>query len=374
VIARNAPARSVGEAFAAALSYGLIAQAVPSAPMAWIAAAAVIGLFVFQRARVAAWTTALAIAGAWTLVPLAGWATGGGLSLLGEPFMASSAIVPIDLALRIAPLWAALAVLWWKGQDRRIDFRASVLLGLGIIGGIVLHSLYKQVFGITSLFQFEHYAMGERSIWQALLVLAAYGAGQSLPDGVRRPVSLGLIAAALAHFGWFTLILHNPLLSVQHVGPTPIANWLTLAYLTAIAGLWLGRSSWDDIPSGGKTSIDAGTMALISLLAFSLLRQVFAGSVLTARSVDQTESLLISLLGIVLALGFLWWGSRRAARSWRIGSLVLMLVAVIKVFIIDAAGLEGLLRIVSFMALGFSLIGIGWVYSRQLSQRKVGEG
>ena len=109
-------------------------------------------------------------------------------------------------------------------------------------------------------------------------------------------------------------------------------------------------------------------MALIALLAFSLLRQVFAGSVLTARGVGQTESLLISLLGIVLALGFLWWGSRQGARNWRVGSLVLMLAAVIKVFLIDAAGLEGLLRIASFMALGFSLIGIGWVYSRQLSR------
>lgn len=74
--------------------------------------------------------------------------------------------------------------------------------------------------------------------------------------------------------------------------------------------------------------------------------------------------------GIVLALGFLWWGSGREQRSWRIGSLVLMLAAVLKVFLVDAAGLEGLLRIASFLALGFSLIGIGWVYSRQLARRK----
>ncbi|MBD3728307.1 MAG: DUF2339 domain-containing protein, partial [Sphingomonadales bacterium] len=31
---------------------------------------------------------------------------------------------------------------------------------------------------------------------------------------------------------------------------------------------------------------------------------------------------------------------------------------------------EGLLRIASFMALGFSLIGIGWFYSRQLAGTK----
>jgi uncharacterized membrane protein len=112
-------------------------------------------------------------------------------------------------------------------------------------------------------------------------------------------------------------------------------------------------------------------MALIALFALSALRQAFAGSVLTASDVSQTEDLLRSLLGIVLALGFLWWGAASGRRSWRLGSLVLMLLAVGKVFLVDAAGLEGLLRIASFMALGFSLIGIGWVYSRQLAGRPV---
>ena len=48
------------------------------------------------------------------------------------------------------------------------------------------------------------------------------------------------------------------------------------------------------------------------------------------------------------------------------GSLAVMVVAVLKVFLVDAAGLEGLARVGSFMALGFSLIGIGWFYNRQL--------
>lgn len=374
LIARNGAARSVADALAIALIYGALAQIVPSAPLAWIAAGAAMALFLTQPARPASWTSALAIAGAWAVVPFTTWASAGTLALIGDPFLARDAIAPTQLALRILPLGAALAVLFAKGQERRIDFRAGVLLGLAIIGGVTLHSLYKHVFGITSLLGFEQLGMGERSIWQALLVLAAYGAGQWLPIGLRRPVSLGLIAAALAHFGLFTLALHNPLLNVQHVGPTPIANWLTLAYLTAIAGLWLARMRWGDVPAAVQHALDAATMALLSLLAFSLLRQVFAGSVLTSRAVDQSESLLISLLGIVLALGFLGWGSWRNARSWRIGSLVLMLIAVVKVFLIDAAGLEGLLRIASFMALGFSLIGIGWVYSRQLSRQTTDAG
>jgi len=79
------------------------------------------------------------------------------------------------------------------------------------------------------------------------------------------------------------------------------------------------------------------------------------------------ENILRSLLLLVLAIGFLLWGIRRANHDWRIASLVLMLGAVGKVFLLDASGLEGLLRIGSFVALGFSLIGIGWLYSRQLA-------
>jgi uncharacterized membrane protein len=62
-------------------------------------------------------------------------------------------------------------------------------------------------------------------------------------------------------------------------------------------------------------------------------------------------------------------GWRGAPHDWRIASLVLMLAAVAKVFLFDAAGLTGLLRIASFLALGFSLIGIGWVYSRFLKRQ-----
>lgn len=45
-----------------------------------------------------------------------------------------------------------------------------------------------------------------------------------------------------------------------------------------------------------------------------------------------------------------------------------MLCAVTKVFLFDADGLDGLARVASFAALGFSLIGVGWLYSRLLPE------
>jgi uncharacterized membrane protein len=89
---------------------------------------------------------------------------------------------------------------------------------------------------------------------------------------------------------------------------------------------------------------------------------------------SQAEDILISLIAIVIAIGFLQWDIRRGARDWRMVSLVLMLAAVGKVFLFDAAGLDGLLRIASFAALGFSLIGVGWLYSRYLPDAAASEG
>lgn len=115
-------------------------------------------------------------------------------------------------------------------------------------------------------------------------------------------------------------------------------------------------------------------MALISLFAFSTLRQAFSGTDLTAIAMGEGEDLLRSITGILLAILFLLWGTRRDERTWRIGSLAVMVLAVLKVFLVDAAGLESLARIASFVALGFSLIGIGWFYARQLNRAPSDDG
>ncbi|MEM7666093.1 MAG: DUF2339 domain-containing protein [Pseudomonadota bacterium] len=362
----DAVSRVVADTLAAAIAYGAAAQIVPGDALAWLAAIASTAALTLRENRTGGWATLLVIAGLWALEPLVIWVTAGVLSLSGKPFLADEAIAPIDLALRIAPLLAAACFVVWRAKAVLEPVRYALLGATGIIAAIAVHSLYKLAWSITSLLRFEWYGMGERTIWIAALVAVGVAATRLAPAALAKPARIALLGSALAHFTWFTLVLHNPLHTVQHVGPTPIANWLTAAYGVAIVALILLRDDARALHDRARVGVDIAIMLLVSLLAVSLLRQVFAGSVLTSTSIDQTESLLLSLLGIALALGFLWWGSRVAQRIWRIGSLVLMLVAVLKVFLIDAAGLDGLLRIASFMALGFSLIGIGWVYSRQL--------
>jgi uncharacterized membrane protein len=244
----------------------------------------------------------------------------------------------------------------------------------GIAAFVAAHSLYKQAFAIVEPGQFVGLGMAERTVWQALLAAVGLALAWNGRASWRRPPASALLGLSFAHFAWFTLLLHDPLWSAQAVGHWPLANLLLPAYGLAAAALLALRAPLAERHAAFGWAADAALMALVALFALSELRQAFSGSQLTAHSMTQAEDLLRSLLGIVLAIAFLAWGSRSHSRSWRVGSLVLMLLAVGKVFLVDAAGLAGLLRVASFMALGFSLIGIGWVYSRQLAVRRPADG
>jgi uncharacterized membrane protein len=53
-----------------------------------------------------------------------------------------------------------------------------------------------------------------------------------------------------------------------------------------------------------------------------------------------------------------------ARSALRYASLGVLVIAVLKVFLFDMAGLTGLYRVGSFLGLGLALIGIGFVYQR----------
>jgi uncharacterized membrane protein len=71
-------------------------------------------------------------------------------------------------------------------------------------------------------------------------------------------------------------------------------------------------------------------------------------------------SIVWLLFGVaLLALGF--W---RDVPALRHAGMALVCLVVAKVFLIDMAGLEGLLRVLSFLGLGAALLGLGYAYRR----------
>src|SRR5690606_35924454 len=133
-----------------------------------------------------------------------------------------------------------------------------------------------------------------------LLALAAAGLTLLPAKGVV-PARAGpaIAVAALGHFAVFSLVLHNPLWAEQAVGDWPIVNLLLASYGLAIGlVLWL-RRRLAPADKRLRTACDAATMALITLGAFSELRQIFSGSVLLG-PIGQQEDLLRSILAIAV--------------------------------------------------------------------------
>jgi uncharacterized membrane protein len=354
---------------AAILAYGLVAQGLPTP---WLAIAAAAGmLFATEATRrtskpnlQVALIVLAAIAGLWALEPLARWLLAAMASLAGRPVLVGDlSSLPLALQRLLGPALIG-AVALWRMRERLAHMAGIVVTTqISVIALVGVHILYKQLFAMNDMDGFVHFGLAERTLWQALLIGAGLVLWRLVPE---RKEALALVGLGLAHNLYYSLFLYDPLWARQAVGPWPFANLLLPAFAISFAGPILIERIAPALKPRLQLPAAIARMIVILLFAFASLRQLFSGSILVDADVGSSENILRSVLAIALAVGYLLWGIRSGQRAWRIGSLLLMLVAVAKVFLFDASGLEGLLRIAAFLSLGFSLIGIGWLYSRYL--------
>ena len=349
-------AGAIAQPIAVLLFYVGVAQVMPSSLLPLVPTAMLAGLALERRLWPAVLAAAALVAG-WAAIPFFTWLMLGIAALVSMPTFITMLPTLDDTLLRLALPALALAVVAWRAEaprPRLVAIAVAATLAL-----ITAHVAYKQLFAIDDAAAFVRYGLAERTLWEAILVLVALASVRRW-----RPVAYGFAGASLAHFFLFTALYHNPLWAEQAVGGWPIANLLIPAYGLALAILWAARRF--GLPEIVDRLRGGLQMMLVILLAASTLRQLVHGSLLIEGGVGQGEDIARSVLLILLALGFLGHGIQSAKRDWRIASLVLMLAAVTKVFLFDASGLDGVMRIGSFAALGFSLIGLGWLYARYL--------
>lgn len=362
--------RRLGQVAAALLAYGAFAQIIPGSLLMLVpalsgaAALAAVRRVPFARLDGAAASFAVLCLG-WAALPLAVWSSNAFLSLSGVPMPVDAAGLPADqLLLRLlVPAVLFGSALWWI-RDRLPRWLLLAGLGaIGLVGGVAVHCFYRFGFAAAAGQDFVATGIAQRLVWEALLIGGGWLAMRRGAMMLARP----LILAGTAHILCYGLLCHNPLWATQAVGAWPLVNLLAPLFLLAWFSLNQIERLFPAAPALVGRGVQMLTMLLVAGFAWAMLRQLFHGSLLDEAGVTPTENILRSILILALAIGFLLWGIRTGRHDWRIASLVLMLGAVGKVFLFDASGLEGLLRIASFVALGFSLIGIGWLYSRQLA-------
>lgn len=375
VRSRRIETQGGAQVLAALLGYGFAAQVLPASLLVLAPAVAASALILTlprlpaPRVLVAAATFG-GLGMAWAAGPLGVWTLKAVGSVAALPMTIDNPLLGLDAVLRRLILPTLLIGLALRRERSRLApevLQAGAIAGM-LIGGVVCHVLYRLAFAALFGSDFTGTGMAQRLGWEALLLGAGYLLMQRRSPDLARP----LLLAGTVHALVYTGLLHNPLWAEQAVGGWPLANLLVPAFAVVPLGLALFVAAWPERPALFDRLCEFAQMAAVCLIGWATLRQVFHGTLLTDPGVYPAENILRSLLLLALAIGFLLWGIRRARHDWRIASLVLMLGAVGKVFLFDASGLEGLLRIGSFVALGFSLIGIGWLYSRQLMRAPLG--
>jgi uncharacterized membrane protein len=191
-----------------------------------------------------------------------------------------------------------------------------------------------------------------------------------------KPVRLAGLSFCLGGLGILVVgpgLWANPLVSKHLVGAMPILNGLIYAYglptLLAAGAAWLCRRQ--NRPDFAAFFAVASIVILFGLVNLQI-RQVFVGADLrlTTTPIGKTEGYAYSAAWVLFGLGALVGGIIGRSSVGRWASLVVMLLAVGKVFAWDTRQLDQLLRVFSFMGLGLSLLLLAFLYQRFVFRRE----
>lgn len=219
----------------------------------------------------------------------------------------------------------------------------------------------------SALFEFEA-GFFER----AAITSSFFGVYLGLRYGVKNHISPKLLKALLylviARFVYFDLLIHNPYWDgSQLVGEWILFNGVTVVYGAALA-LSLAAVAKLYTPKWLYTGL-----AVVSLFAFVSLTvaQYFHGMRLSDVIASDIEFYAYSVAWLLAGVGLLAFGIQRQEKPVRLASMGFMVLTVVKVFIFDAAELQGLYRVLSFLGLGLSLMGLSYFYHRYVFQSAV---
>ena len=157
----------------------------------------------------------------------------------------------------------------------------------------------------------------------------------------------------------------NPLLVLNAdpvLGP-PVVNTLAVAYL--LPAIVMAFSAWriHSMSARGKW-LSYGLAGLLSAVWLGLtIRHIWqgAGGMFAGNGVSQPELYTYTLTLLLIGAVLFYQSLARRSDLMRKAGLAVIGLAVAKVFLIDIAGLGGLIRVFSLLALGLALAGLAWL-------------
>ncbi len=226
--------------------------------------------------------------------------------------------------------------------------------------------------GAPRLLEFTLYSFAALAIAWLLGRVAVRTGGIVYERAARIAALAPVLTIAAGH-----IVFANPLL--QHdaiIGGWP-ASKLVLGY-PVTAGLvalvsWTQAERW---PPWLTRLYAVLSLLLVFATVTLLVRFSYHGPAmqLVAHDTGDLESWTYSIVWLGLGIALLAAGAVSGSLQIRAASGVILLVTIVKVFAFDMAVLTGLLRALSFLGLGLSLLLIGWFYQRFLTTGTGGGG
>ncbi len=176
---------------------------------------------------------------------------------------------------------------------------------------------------------------------------------------------VGALAAVVALV--VQTLIANPVFGGADLGGLPIFNGLFLAYAVPAAMAALARHWVDGVEPDRRVGQAAAAIALILAFAYVSfeVRHWFDPKFERGGfDSDGIELYAYSIVWLIFGVALLALGFVRQAAPLRHAGMIMVCIVVAKVFLIDMAGLQGLLRVLSFLGLGAALMGLGYAYRR----------
>ncbi len=158
------------------------------------------------------------------------------------------------------------------------------------------------------------------------------------------------------------LTLANPLHAyADPVLGLPLINSLLLAYLLPAVIFEAGHRYLGQLPALLHKAFRPAAILLAVIWAGFTIRHFWRGPELSAPGTTQPELYSYTIALLLVGAVLIYRSIAKRSDILRKAGLAVIALAVVKVFLIDIAGLSGLTRVFSFLALGLCLAGLAWL-------------
>ena len=171
-----------------------------------------------------------------------------------------------------------------------------------------------------------------------------------------------LLLAAVVNYLWILLATaSSEPWAWQSVSARPLFNLILPAFAGPVLLAWLVSRYY--LPQWRKT---AGVVAAVAAFIWVSLevRHLWHGSIRLDQPVATGELYTYSAVWLAMAVAAILLGSWRNWRGCYQAGMAVLALVIVKLFLVDMSGLEGLLRVASFMGMGLALLGIAYLHQK----------